>query len=316
MSRVGFVTHPRRAAAVDAAMWLDRLLSSEGVETVRLPDDGHRPPEGADGLDLVVSVGGDGTFLRAAFVELGCRLSGAGREGRPARLPHRGRARGRAGPDPERAPRRRDDRGAARRHGRAGGGRRLRAPVGPERDHGREARTAPPGPPGGARRRELRDDLLGRRGDRGHADRVDRLLVLRAGADREPPRGLPRADPVAAHMVFDRSFVLDAGSQVCLGWWGRRAACSRPTDGRASSSRWGRRCGSGRRPGPPGSSVARTRRASSRSSARSSICPATTRDVALGRCRRCRTRLRACSASCTSAGSGSSTISTWSSTRA
>jgi NAD+ kinase len=78
MSRVGFVTHPRRAAAVDAAMWLDRLLSSEGVETVRLPDDGHRPPDGADGLDLVVSVGGDGTFLRAAYAssDAGCPVLG------------------------------------------------------------------------------------------------------------------------------------------------------------------------------------------------------------------------------------------------
>ena len=45
---------------------------------MRLPDDGHRPPEGADGLDLVVSVGGDGTFLRAAFAssDAGCPVLG------------------------------------------------------------------------------------------------------------------------------------------------------------------------------------------------------------------------------------------------
>ncbi|MEO8475517.1 MAG: NAD(+)/NADH kinase [Actinomycetota bacterium] len=78
MSRVGFVMHPRRTMAVDTAMWLERLLASEGVETLRLPDDDERPVVGAEDLDLVVSVGGDGTFLRAAFAssDAGCPVLG------------------------------------------------------------------------------------------------------------------------------------------------------------------------------------------------------------------------------------------------
>jgi NAD+ kinase len=52
-------------------------LGSEGVETSVLPDDGDRP-EGMAELALVVSVGGDGTFLRAAVAaaEAGCPVLG------------------------------------------------------------------------------------------------------------------------------------------------------------------------------------------------------------------------------------------------
>jgi NAD+ kinase len=77
MNRVGVVTHPRREAAVAAAEALVSSLASEGVQTVLLPDDEYRPA-GAEGLDLVVSVGGDGTFLRAAFTasNVGCPVLG------------------------------------------------------------------------------------------------------------------------------------------------------------------------------------------------------------------------------------------------
>jgi NAD+ kinase len=63
VSRVGLVVHEGREAAVAAADDLTARLSAEGVECLRLSPDG---PEAA--VDLVVAVGGDGTFLRAAFV--------------------------------------------------------------------------------------------------------------------------------------------------------------------------------------------------------------------------------------------------------
>lgn len=67
MSRVGLVVHEGRSEAVDAAIALENALSSEGVEVLRLGDGAsdpatRYPPD----LDLVVSVGGDGTFLRGA----------------------------------------------------------------------------------------------------------------------------------------------------------------------------------------------------------------------------------------------------------
>jgi NAD+ kinase len=75
MSLVAFVVHEGRASAVETAGALQRDLVAEGVET-RLasgPDDVHHEPP-----DLVVSVGGDGTFLRAARVaaEADCPVLG------------------------------------------------------------------------------------------------------------------------------------------------------------------------------------------------------------------------------------------------
>lgn len=72
MRRVGFVVHPARPAASEAADRLGTWLGERGVETRR--DDGagtedeERALAFAAGLDLVVSVGGDGTFLRAAHL--------------------------------------------------------------------------------------------------------------------------------------------------------------------------------------------------------------------------------------------------------
>jgi len=64
VSTVGFVVHPGRDSAVRAAEELRSALVSDGVEVPVLEGDGESP--GA--FDLVVSVGGDGTFLRAAHV--------------------------------------------------------------------------------------------------------------------------------------------------------------------------------------------------------------------------------------------------------
>lgn len=76
-ARVAFVTHPRRGSAVTATASLREELEREGVDSVMLPDDGTRP-EGSATLELVVSVGGDGTFLRAAHVasEISCPVLG------------------------------------------------------------------------------------------------------------------------------------------------------------------------------------------------------------------------------------------------
>ena len=73
MSVVGFVVHEGREAAVQAAKALRTALEGEGV-TVAV----ERGSETFASLDLVVSVGGDGTFLRGAHVaaELDCPVLG------------------------------------------------------------------------------------------------------------------------------------------------------------------------------------------------------------------------------------------------
>jgi NAD+ kinase len=71
VSTVGFVIHAGRAAAVDAAGVLREALATDGIATLDL--DGR-----AADVDLVVSVGGDGTFLRGAHVaaQVGCPVLG------------------------------------------------------------------------------------------------------------------------------------------------------------------------------------------------------------------------------------------------
>ena len=63
MSRVALVVHEGREAAVRAAGDIEAMLAAEGAETARAQD--GEVPEAAD---LVLSVGGDGTFLRAAHL--------------------------------------------------------------------------------------------------------------------------------------------------------------------------------------------------------------------------------------------------------
>jgi NAD+ kinase len=61
VTRVGFVTHEGRDAAVKATEVLRGSLVDDGVDTLDLG-------VGAVPVDLVVAVGGDGTFLRAAHM--------------------------------------------------------------------------------------------------------------------------------------------------------------------------------------------------------------------------------------------------------
>lgn len=71
---VGFVVHPARPAAVKVASELSSQLEADGVITRRLPAEHIEASEAVDaagfaeGLDLAVAVGGDGTFLRAARI--------------------------------------------------------------------------------------------------------------------------------------------------------------------------------------------------------------------------------------------------------
>lgn len=72
--KIGLVVHTGRPAALEAARDIVRLCGERGIET-RSEDEvdvgaGERVPPGdvAGGVDLVISVGGDGTLLRAALV--------------------------------------------------------------------------------------------------------------------------------------------------------------------------------------------------------------------------------------------------------
>ena len=75
MKAAGFVVHPARPAAAEAARALSEWLEHRGIETRVLEGDDTEDEAlaraFAHGLDLVVSVGGDGTFLRAARVASG-----------------------------------------------------------------------------------------------------------------------------------------------------------------------------------------------------------------------------------------------------
>ncbi len=72
MRLAGFVVHPARRVAASAADRLAAWLADHGVESRRFDEARTRDEAEArtfvEGLDVVVSVGGDGTFLRAAHV--------------------------------------------------------------------------------------------------------------------------------------------------------------------------------------------------------------------------------------------------------
>lgn len=83
MRTVGFVVHPAREAAVRAAKGLAQWLEDRGIEVRWLDHEGAGEAGAASdlgerGVELVVSVGGDGTFLHAAHVasRAGCPILG------------------------------------------------------------------------------------------------------------------------------------------------------------------------------------------------------------------------------------------------
>ncbi|MFM7719444.1 MAG: NAD(+)/NADH kinase [Actinomycetota bacterium] len=72
MTAVGFFVHPERESAASAAARLRGWLEERGATTRSFDGadttDAARARTFVDGLDLVVAVGGDGTFLRAAHL--------------------------------------------------------------------------------------------------------------------------------------------------------------------------------------------------------------------------------------------------------
>lgn len=79
MRRAGFVVHPGRAAAASAADRIAGWLEEREVQTRWFEEPGDDDaPALTEGLGLVLSVGGDGTFLRAARVasRVGCPVLG------------------------------------------------------------------------------------------------------------------------------------------------------------------------------------------------------------------------------------------------
>jgi NAD+ kinase len=83
VSTVGFVIHGGRDAAIEAARKLASFARERGIATRALDervgaDETTAEDEFPRGLDVVVAVGGDGTFLRAAHVagQAGCPVLG------------------------------------------------------------------------------------------------------------------------------------------------------------------------------------------------------------------------------------------------
>lgn len=72
MTAVGLVVHPDRPEALAAAAEISAWLAERGAEVRRYDgadtDDDDRAAAFAADLDLVLSIGGDGTFLRAAHL--------------------------------------------------------------------------------------------------------------------------------------------------------------------------------------------------------------------------------------------------------
>ena len=67
MKRIGIIYHPKRVEAVKYSRQLDKLLKKAGVQTwLGSAWEPHELNTQAPGSDLVISIGGDGTILRAA----------------------------------------------------------------------------------------------------------------------------------------------------------------------------------------------------------------------------------------------------------
>ena len=225
MGVIGLVVHEGRAAAVEAA---------EALRT-NLLQDGHEAGPTAEGVtaDLVVSVGGDGTFLRAAHLAsgIGCPVLGV--------------KVGRLGFLTEVEPRDALDLIRSALEGRA-------------RVEERLAVTAEPAPGSGFEPQWGLNEIMVEKQTRHRLVRlaveVDGTYVTTFSADgvivatptgstaysfsaRGPivTPGVPCMvlTPIAAHMVFDRSFVLEAHQAVTLEVMGEESGVL-SADGRAS----------------------------------------------------------------------------------
>ncbi|MEX0756239.1 MAG: NAD(+)/NADH kinase [Actinomycetota bacterium] len=226
MKRVGFVVHAGRDRALQAARELVASCAAEGEATVEVEGQAAVAAVGAqesapaasfaEGLDLIVSVGGDGTLLRAAHL--------AARAG----VPVLGVKVGRMGFLTEVEP--------------AEAGPLLRrAVMGRARVEERLAVVAEPAEAGAFESQWALNEIMVEKQARHRLVRlgveVDGTYVTTFSADGvivATPTGStaysfsvrgpivsPSVDcllvtPVAAHMVFDRTLVLDPGEQVIL----------------------------------------------------------------------------------------------------
>ncbi|MBI3647765.1 MAG: NAD(+)/NADH kinase [Actinobacteria bacterium] len=212
MTEVAFVVHPGREAAAAAAEGLCRALAADGAGVTMLDEEQAAP--GA--FDLVVSVGGDGTFLRAAHVAFstGCPVLGV-KVGRMGFLTE-------VEPDQAEPLIRRVLEGTARIEDRL-------------------AVTAEPEGSGSFRSQWALNEVMVEKHARHRLVRllvsVDGAYVATFSADgvivatptgstaysfaARGPIVTPSVNclvltPIAAHMVFDRSFVLDAEQRVTI----------------------------------------------------------------------------------------------------
>ncbi len=229
MDRVGFVVHAGRGAALEAAASLKGFLAAEGVETV---DFAKVDDTLLGALGLVISIGGDGTFLRAAHSasEAGCPVLGV-KVGRMGFLTE-------VEPPEAQALVRRVLEGTARIE------ERLAVTASTDGDAA----------PGEWALNEIMVEKKARHRLVRLAVHVDDTYVTTFSADgvivatptgstaysfsARGPIVTPSVDcmvltPIAAHMVFDRSFVLDASQVVTLEVLGEEAGLL-SADGRES----------------------------------------------------------------------------------
>ena len=212
MTRVALVVHEGRPAAVTAAAGVESILASAGAETYRV----HESDGASERPGLVISVGGDGTFLRGAHVAAAADAPVLGvKVGRMGFLTE---------VDPEEA----EPLIRAVLSGTARVEERLAVTAEPERGDGFEAQWA------------LNEIMVEKRarhrlirlavwvdGDYVTTFSADGVIVATPTGSTaysfsaRGPIVAPDVEclvltPIAAHMVFDRSFVLGAAQQVTL----------------------------------------------------------------------------------------------------
>ena len=212
MTRVALVVHEGRPAAVAAAAHVESILASAGAETYRV----RESEEASERPGLVISVGGDGTFLRAAHAAA------------VADAPVLGVKVGRMGFLTEVGPEEAEPLIRAVLSGAARVEERLAVTAEPEQGEGFEAQWA------------LNEIMVEKRarhrlirlavwvdGDYVTTFSADGVIVATPTGSTaysfsaRGPIVAPGVEclvltPIAAHMVFDRSFVLDAAQQVTL----------------------------------------------------------------------------------------------------
>ena len=277
VARIGFAYNPTMEAADELRDRAEGWCGVRGIAHWSAPSgDLAALVRELPTTDVLVVLGGDGTFLRAARAVSRGRRAAARGQPRQDRLPLQGRggrARSRPRPGRRRVVRRRRADGAAR--GDPPGGPARRAGVlRPERRRRGPRGARPRRPARRGDRAEPPRDVRRRRARRRQPDRLDRLLVLGRRADPRSAQPEPRRDPdrrlPLGHPVGRRE--PEPGRHGC-GSSTRTRPSSASTAGRTSRSRsaTSSRCPPGR--ARSGSSSRRARcRSGTSSGARWSCC--------------------------------------------